>query len=99
MKRKAARSVVALASLLMVARLATSQGPPQPAAAKPSGPECAGMPKLRAAKLPNSTTVLRSAIANAAQQAKGKAQPAPAHCEVVGAINERTGVNSQPYAI
>src|SRR5580765_4531926 len=94
-----ARYVFVLASLLIVARLATSQGPPQPAAPKPSGPECAGMPKLRAAKLPNPSTVIRSAVTNAAQQAKGKAAPAPAHCEVVGAINERTGVNSQHYAI
>lgn len=86
--------LIAVASLLALAHLATSQGPPQPA-----GPECAGMPKLRAAKLPNPSTVIRSAVTNAAQQAKGKAQAAPAHCEVVGAINERTGVNSQPYAI
>jgi len=70
-------SCLALASLLLLARLATSQAPPQPGAAKAALPECADAAKLRSAKLPNPNTVIRSTAANPAQQAKGKAQPAP----------------------
>lgn len=88
-----------LAGILATVSIAVSQGPPRGGAAKAALPECADAAKLRSAKLPNPTTVVRSTAANPAQEAKGKAQAAPAHCEVIGAINERTGANGQRYAI
>ncbi len=42
---------------------------------------------------------ITSAALNRAAAAKGKAPAAPEHCEVLGKINERTGINGQPYAI
>src|ERR1700733_12189247 len=45
-----------------------------------------------AKSLPNQTTVIASARLNAAG-------PLPEHCEVLGQMNDRVGVNSQHYAI
>jgi feruloyl esterase len=65
---------------------------------------CAAL--LRATGLPNPRTVITSAVRNpasAAQPAQNPQAPAtpalPEHCEVVGKLNERTGVNGQRYAI
>lgn len=60
---------------------------------------CAALAQLDAAGLPNPSTRIVSATANPAAAAKGKAPAAPEHCEVQGAINERTGMNGQRYAI
>jgi hypothetical protein len=62
---------------------------------------CAALAKLNAASLPNQTTVITSAKVNAATAAiPATATPAlPEHCEVIGKMNERTGFNSQRYAI
>lgn len=49
--------------------------------------------------LPNSTTVINSATLNAPQAARGNTPALPEHCEVQGRMNDRTGVNSQHYAI
>src|SRR5579862_1263357 len=49
--------------------------------------------------LPNPTTVINSATLNAQRAAQGNAPALPEHCEVQGRMNERTGVNSQRYAI
>ena len=49
--------------------------------------------------LPNRTTVIRSAVANAARDPQGNAPAVPAHCEVQGSLNERTGTNGQKYSI
>ena len=49
--------------------------------------------------LPNSTTVINSAALNAPRAAQGNTPALPEHCEVQGRMNERTGVNSQRYAI
>ena len=59
--------------------------------------KCPGL--TATAGLPNPTTVINSAVLNAARGAQGKAPASPEHCEVQGRINERTGVNSQHYAI
>lgn len=53
----------------------------------------------RAKSLPNPTTVISSATLNAASAAKGNTPALPEHCEVLGRINERAGVNGQRYAI
>jgi hypothetical protein len=74
-----------------------------------SGTPCADLVKLTGETFPNKTTHILSAKANDASPAKPP-QPGggpfaapipamPAHCEVFGAINERTGVNGQKYAI
>jgi len=42
---------------------------------------------------------IRSAVFHAQQPAQGNTPALPAHCEVLGSLNNRTGVNSQPYAI
>jgi len=58
--------------------------------AQDAAQKCSGL--TNAKSLPNSTTVITSAALNAAANA-------PEHCEVMGKINERTGVNNQHYAI
>ena len=42
---------------------------------------------------------IRSATLNAAGQAQGRGPALPAHCEIQGSLNDRTGVNGQSYAI
>jgi poly(3-hydroxybutyrate) depolymerase len=60
---------------------------------------CAALTQLDPSRLPNPTTRLDSAVVNAARDAQGNTPAYPEHCEVVGRINERTGVNGQRYAI
>ena len=59
--------------------------------------KCASLNSLNG--LPNPTTVINSAVLNAPRAAQGNAPALPEHCEVQGRMNERTGVNSQHYAI
>src|SRR5665213_105820 len=49
--------------------------------------------------LPNPTTVINSAVLKAPSNAQGNTPALPEHCEVQGRMNDRTGVNSQHYAI
>lgn len=72
--------------LLAFGWIAASQNPP--AASSP----CESLLRIDSFQI---TTV----TSNAAAAAKGKAPAAPAHCEVIGKINERTGMNGQQYAI
>ena len=60
---------------------------------------CGDLLKVQSSRLPNSKTVLTSAMANAARPAQGNAAAVPEHCEVLGRINERAGANGQKYAI
>src|SRR5262249_38822561 len=60
---------------------------------------CGDLLKIQSSRLPNSKTVLTSAVANAARPVQGNAAALPEHCEVLGRINERTGANGQKYAI
>ncbi len=54
---------------------------------------CSALQQVNPQTLPNHSTQIRSA-------AEVEAKPnAPAHCEVLGAIQERTGTNGQKYAI
>jgi poly(3-hydroxybutyrate) depolymerase len=59
--------------------------------------KCAGLTSVSG--LPNPTTAINSAVLNAAQSAQGNTPALPEHCEIQGRMNERTGVNSQHYAI
>jgi hypothetical protein len=55
---------------------------------------------LTAAKaLPNLSTTIKSAALNPAGAAQGRTPALPEHCEVMGQMNDREGVNSQHYAI
>src|SRR5262245_35929757 len=69
---------------------------------------CADLTKVGKDKWPNPATIIASATANPASEAKAAppgappfaAAPAlPAHCEVVGRLNDREGMNGQHYAI
>jgi feruloyl esterase len=60
---------------------------------------CTGLLQTPVQTLPNRTTAIRSAKPLPAQTAQGNTPAFPAHCEVIGALNERTGTNGQKYAI
>jgi feruloyl esterase len=79
------------AVVLGLAWIASSQETDSSAAQK-----CAELAKVDPQRLPNRTTVIRSAALAAATQGK---IAAPGNCEVTGALNERTGANGQRYAI
>jgi pimeloyl-ACP methyl ester carboxylesterase len=75
-----------------------------PVGSVPSAQTCAALP--RAAGLPNASTVISSAVLNPASAAAPSPAPQapvtpalPEHCEIVGKLNERIGVNGQRYAI
>src|SRR5437899_2277104 len=59
--------------------------------------KCAGLTSLT--RLPNPTSQITSSALNGPRAAQGNAPALPEHCEVQGRMNERTGVNSQHYAI
>ncbi|MEO5924248.1 MAG: tannase/feruloyl esterase family alpha/beta hydrolase [Bryobacteraceae bacterium] len=80
----------ALAGTLAFVWIASSQAPPPAAATE----NCSSLKQFT-----RPSTRITSATANAAAAAKGKGGAIPAHCEVLGAINERTGTNGQAYAI
>jgi feruloyl esterase len=70
----------------------------------PSAQTCSAL--TRPSGMPNPRTVITAAVWNPAaaalpaQNPQGPGTPAlPEHCEVVGKLNERTGVNGQRYAI
>jgi feruloyl esterase len=55
--------------------------------------------QVDAKTLPNQSTILKSAVDVPERAAAGNSPAAPAHCELIGAMNERTGTNGQKYAI
>ncbi len=70
----------------------------------PPGQQCAALQTAKS--LPNPTTSITSAVLNASAAerpaANAFAPPTPAlpeHCEIIGRINERAGINGQRYAI
>ena len=77
-----------LAACLLLLPAAYSQAPDQ---------KCAGLTRAKA--WPNPATVITSARLNPPSAAKGNTPALAEHCEVLGKINERTGVNNQRYAI
>src|SRR5579863_10117679 len=83
----AAKMVYVLtAALLLLVRTGAGQDLSQ---------KCAGLTGVNGKSLPNPTTAINSAHLNAAATAPAL----PEHCEVLGKMNERTGVNGQTYAI
>jgi feruloyl esterase len=64
-----------------------------------SAARCSALARLsRSEELPNPTTVIGSATLNAGGPAAGR--PAvPEHCEVVGEMDARLGIDGRPYAI
>src|SRR2546423_9900172 len=60
---------------------------------------CSGLSTVDPKILPNPTTKIDSAVANPARAVQGNTPALPDHCEVIGKINERTGMYSQHYAI
>jgi hypothetical protein len=77
--------------IFIFALAASAQAPDQ---------KCSALTSLNPAQLPNPTTAVTSATLNAATPTGGPSIPGrPAHCEIRGKINERTGANGQHYAI
>jgi poly(3-hydroxybutyrate) depolymerase len=87
-------SVVVLA--LMVARAQESR---RPATAAGAGERCTTFASEAAAALKQPALGFESTALNAARTAQGNAPAWPEHCEAIGRLNERTGFNSQRYAI
>jgi feruloyl esterase len=95
-------TTAALIGLIGGFSLHASQGPT--AGIAPSAQTCPAL--TRATGLPNPRTAITSAVVNpasAAQPPQNPQTPAapalPEHCEILGKLNERTGVNGQRYAI
>jgi feruloyl esterase len=88
MKRLAFAVAIVLLALIQPARSQTADSM-----------KCAALATAGAQGLPNPTTVVTAATLNAAKEAQGNTPALPEHCEVLGKMNERTGVNSQKYAI
>jgi feruloyl esterase len=67
--------------------------------------KCNALTSLASGSLPNATTVITSAALKPpsaplpGRGGRGGVPALPAHCEVRGKMNERTGANSQHYAI
>jgi pimeloyl-ACP methyl ester carboxylesterase len=67
---------------------------------KLAGDKCADLAQIARGAWPDSTTEITSATLHAASAATGPASPAlPEHCEVMGRLHARTGVDGQHYAI
>ena len=69
------------------------------AAAQDLPRKCALLAKTDPKSLPNSSTMFNTARFNAASPAEGRAPALPEHCEVMGRLNDRDGINGQHYAI
>jgi len=69
------------------------------AAGQDLSPKCMALAAVNAKLVPGSATAITAARLNAASAAQGNTPALPEHCEVLGKMNERVGVNSQPYAI
>jgi poly(3-hydroxybutyrate) depolymerase len=77
------------------------------ASAQSTDQKCMALTGLTPGQLPNPTTAITSAILKPASAAvtspggpgRGSVPALPAHCEVRGKINDRTGTNGQHYAI
>src|SRR5579862_2572222 len=67
------------------------------AAAAQDVQKCAALTGAKSS--PNPTTTIKSASLNPASAAQGRTPALPEHCEVMGQMNDRVGVNSQHYAI
>jgi hypothetical protein len=67
--------------------------------------KCTSLTSIDASSLPNHTTAIVSAVAKGPSEAvtgrggRGGVPALPAHCEIKGKLNDRTGANGQHYAI
>src|SRR6202167_4580925 len=64
--------------------------------------KCPGLTALTPAQFPKPTAPIRPAVPKPASEpttGRGSTPALPAHCEVFGRMNERTGANGQHYAI
>src|SRR5437868_10759978 len=64
--------------------------------------KCPALTALTSAQFPNASTAIRTAVAKPPSDAttgRGATPALPAHCEVFGRMNDRTGANGQHYAI
>ncbi|MEP6961677.1 MAG: tannase/feruloyl esterase family alpha/beta hydrolase [Acidobacteriota bacterium] len=89
--------LLTICGFLAFSWMASSQTPAATNAA--AADPCSALRQIDSARFANPRTQITSAAKNAAGAAKGKAPAAPEHCEVLGKINERGGVNGQQYAI
>ena len=95
-----ARHVLLFAVLpLVLLRVGAAQEARRPAQAALPAERCTAILHADRAGFPNTTVRFESAVQNAARAAQGNSVALPEHCEVVGALNERIGFNSQRYAI
>src|SRR5215469_4607521 len=60
---------------------------------------CVALAELTGKVGGNPSVQIRSATFRTPQPAPANTPALPSHCEVLGSLNNRTGVNSQPYAI
>ena len=103
MKANSMRCALALASMIAVGSAAAA---PAGTAPVPSAPRCAALAR---AVMPDKSTVITVAALRAPTPAEirpaGDPRPflpaaaMPAHCEIVGKMQERQGANGQTYAI
>lgn len=61
--------------------------------------KCAGLASVTPTLVQGATLKIKTATLDAAKASQGSAAPAPEHCEVIGSLNDRTGMYSQAYAI
>src|SRR4029453_13221216 len=78
-----------ISSVLLFAAVAAGQ----------SADGCTGLVKAQPSNLPNPSIVFMSTTLNAPRPPQGNVPALPEHCEVLGKINGRIGVNGQRYAI
>ncbi len=80
-------------------RLVAALGLLLPAVAQDFSQKCPSLSKTDSKTLPNSSTIVSTARYNPASAARGREPALPEHCEVIGRMNDRDGVNGQHYAI
>jgi hypothetical protein len=85
--------VIAAMSMASLARIVGAQDAPSPEA------RCAALSNRGAMAWPDSSTVIDSVALVAASSVAPPARPLPTHCEVIGHLRERTGVDGRRYAI
>jgi hypothetical protein len=99
--REAVATVAAIGSFAACCVSDASTSPPAPTASTQtaSADGCRGLASAASSVWPNPTTVLTTAVFNAAVPASTSAPAVPEHCEVVGFMNKRVGSDGKPYSI
>jgi feruloyl esterase len=101
--RVAARAAVCALTLTLTLTLsarADAQNAQNAQDAQPAEARCAALRRLGSAAWPDASTVIDSvAVAATAATGTAPAQTLPTHCEVVGHLRERVGVDGRRYSI